>query len=212
GRVGRGVLRADQHDGGQSQHGELRQDVEAPHPGRLGCLLRSEQGGGVGVLQPEAARRVRELHAVEEGLGVHPAEGLVDEQVRIQRLGVGQRALGRERVVELARGLQDLLANTFGLSPAAIAELIEYAQTQREDSSDLFQFAREINAHFSREEKADVMEGIWRVIYADGTLDKYEDALARQLATLLRLDHKDVIDRKLKVLEEIKNQGLEDGG
>ncbi|MEJ2471130.1 MAG: TerB family tellurite resistance protein [Desulfuromonadales bacterium] len=111
-----------------------------------------------------------------------------------------------------AKVVQDLLANTFGLSPAAIAELIEYAQTQREDSSDLFQFAREINAHFSREEKADVMEGIWRVIYADGTLDKYEDALARQLATLLRLDHKDVIDRKLKVLEEIKNQGLEDGG
>ena len=49
------------------------------------------------------------------------------------------------------------------------------------------------------------MEGIWRVIYADGTLDKYEDALARQLATLLRLDHKDVIDRKLLVLEETRN-------
>lgn len=104
-----------------------------------------------------------------------------------------------------AKVVQDLLANTFGLSPTAIAELIEYAQTQREDSSDLFQFAREINAHFSREEKADVMEGIWRVIYADGTLDKYEDALARQLATLLRLDHKDVIDRKLKVLDEMRS-------
>ncbi len=104
-----------------------------------------------------------------------------------------------------AKVVQDLLANTFGLSPTAIAELIEYSQTQREDSSDLFQFAREINAHFSREEKADVMEGIWRVIYADGTLDKFEDALARQLATLLRLDHKDVIDRKLKVLDEMRS-------
>jgi uncharacterized tellurite resistance protein B-like protein len=51
------------------------------------------------------------------------------------------------------------------------------------------------------------MEGIWRVIYADGTLDKYEDALARQLATLLRLDHKDVIDRKLLVLDEVKAGG-----
>jgi hypothetical protein len=38
-------------------------------------------------------------------------------------------------------------------------------------------------------------------------LDKYEDALARQLATLLRLDHKDVIDRKVKVLDETRVSG-----
>jgi uncharacterized tellurite resistance protein B-like protein len=49
------------------------------------------------------------------------------------------------------------------------------------------------------------MEGVWRVIYADGTLDKFEDALARQLATLLRLDHQDVIERKMKVLNEVRS-------
>lgn len=104
-----------------------------------------------------------------------------------------------------AKVVHELLANTFGLSASAVTELIDFSKEHRENSTDLFQFAREINAHFSREEKADVMEGIWRVIYADGTLDKFEDALARQLANLLRLDHKDVIDRKLKVLDEVKN-------
>lgn len=110
-----------------------------------------------------------------------------------------------------AKIVHDLLADTFNLSAGAVAELVDYSRQHRENSTDLFQFAREINNHFSREEKADVMEGIWRVIYADGTLDKFEDALARQLATLLRLDHKDVIDRKLKVLDEIKDQEPENG-
>ena len=101
-----------------------------------------------------------------------------------------------------AKIVHELLAEKFGLSAAAVAELVDYSQEYRRESLDLFQFAREINAHFSREEKCDVMEGVWRLIYADGTLDKYEDALARQLATLLRLDHRDVIERKLKVLDE----------
>ena len=106
-----------------------------------------------------------------------------------------------------AKVVQDLLARKFDLSAAAVAELVDYSNQHREESPDLFQFAREINAHFSRAEKIDVMEGIWRVIYADGTLDKFEDALARQLATLLRLDHKDVIDRKLLVLNEVRGGG-----
>jgi uncharacterized tellurite resistance protein B-like protein len=101
-----------------------------------------------------------------------------------------------------ARVVDDLLAKKFQLQPALVAELVEYAQQQRRESLDLFQFAREINQHFSRDEKLDVMEGLWRIIYADGTLDKHEDALARQLARLLRLSDKDVIDRKVRVLDE----------
>jgi len=109
---------------------------------------------------------------------------------------------GRYQAIE-ARLVNDLLTKKFQMSSAEVAELIDHAEHLRANTHDLFQFAREINAHFTREEKLEVMEGIWRVIYADGTLDMYEDALARQLATLLRLDHKDVIDRKLKVLDEI---------
>ena len=136
-------------------------------------------------------------------------EGEVAEQSRFERVQVATCALlmevahsdGHYQSVE-ATIVHDLLAQKFNLSAAAVAELVDYSHQHREESLDLFQFAREINAHFSREEKLDVMEGVWRVIYADGTLDKHEDALARQLATLLRLDHKDVIDRKLMVLNE----------
>lgn len=108
---------------------------------------------------------------------------------------------GHYHAVE-ARVVHDLLADKFKMPAEMVAELVDYAHAERSESLDLFQFAREINAHFSREEKLDVMEGFWQVIYADGKIDKYEDALARQLAQLLRLSHKDVIDRKVKVLNE----------
>ena len=141
-------------------------------------------------------------------------EGEVAQESRFERVQVATCALlmevahsdGHYQSVE-AKVVHDLLAKKFNLSPAAVAELIDYSHQHREESLDLFQFAREINAHFSRDEKLDVMEGVWRVIYADGTLDKYEDALARQFATLLRLDHKDAISRKLKVLDEVKARG-----
>ncbi len=148
-------------------------------------------------------------------LNLLQGEGEVAEKSRFERVQVATCALlmevahsdGQYQSVE-ATVVHDLLAKKFDLSAAAVAELVDYSHQHREESLDLFQFAREINAHFSRAEKLDVMEGIWRVIYADGTLDKYEDALARQLAALLRLDHKDVIDRKLKVLDEVKKRGL----
>lgn len=141
-------------------------------------------------------------------------EADTDSGVRFERVQVAICTLlmevahsdGHFQPVE-AKIVQNLLAQKFNLSAAAVTELVDYSQQRREASPDLFQFAREINAHFSRAEKLDVMEGIWRVIYADGILDMYEDALARQLATLLRLDHKDVIDRKLKVLDEVKSRG-----
>ena len=143
-------------------------------------------------------------------LNLLQGEGEVAEESRFERVQVATCALlmevahsdGHYQSVE-ATVVHDLLAQKFNLSAAAVAELVDYSHQHREESLDLFQFAREVNAHFSREEKLDVMEGIWRVIYADGTLDKHEDALARQLANLLRLDHKDVIERKVMVLDEV---------
>ena len=100
------------------------------------------------------------------------------------------------------RLVHDLLAGMFELPADVIAELVDFARDHQQSSTDLFQFAREINAHFSIAEKRAIMEGVWRIIYADGLLDKFEDALARQLATLLRLSHREAIACKMKVLEE----------
>lgn len=98
--------------------------------------------------------------------------------------------------------IRDLLAHKFDLDDELIAELIDYARGQLDESAGLYQFAREINENFSIDEKYEVMEAVWRIIYADGVLDRYEDALARQITTLLRLDQRKSIDLKVKILDE----------
>lgn len=99
--------------------------------------------------------------------------------------------------------VHDLLAEKFNLSTEAIDELVAYSQQEREASVDLFRFVRVINEHFTIEEKHEVMEALWRIVYADGVLDKHEDALARQLSALLRISPKKSIELKVKVLDEL---------
>jgi uncharacterized tellurite resistance protein B-like protein len=102
--------------------------------------------------------------------------------------------------------IRDLLQQKFELSAEYAAELLEFAQQQRQESLDLFQFARQINADFSVEEKEEVMEVIWRIVYADGVLDQHEDYLVRKIATLLRLSHRQMIAAKVKILDEIRGR------
>lgn len=100
--------------------------------------------------------------------------------------------------------VRDLLEQKFSLDPESVSELIELAESARVDSADLYHFAREINSNFSLEEKLAVMESLWQLVYADGVLDRYEDALIGQIAGLLRLSHRQMIDAKLKVLAAVK--------
>ena len=90
----------------------------------------------------------------------------------------------------------------FSLSPEEAQELIETARARREESLDLWRFTNRINQALDREEKRKVLEEVWRVIYADGTLDAHEDYLVHKLANLLNLRHSELIEAKVKVLKE----------
>lgn len=46
------------------------------------------------------------------------------------------------------------------------------------------------------------MELLWRVAFADGRLDRYEEHLIRRIADLLHLPHRDFIRAKLRAQGE----------
>ena len=95
----------------------------------------------------------------------------------------------------------------FGLGEREAFDLIEESEAVRRDSHDLWQFARTVNESLSVGEKTELLEDFWRVIYADGRLQRHEDHLAHKLADLLRLNHKQFIAAKLKVLAESNSAG-----
>jgi uncharacterized tellurite resistance protein B-like protein len=97
----------------------------------------------------------------------------------------------KERIVSL-------LTSEYGLNNAEVEAIMESARAQMKKSVDLWQFTSVINKHFSQEEKGKVIEMIWNVVFADGKLDKYEDYLVHTLSDLLRLDHSQLIEAKLR--------------
>jgi len=93
-----------------------------------------------------------------------------------------------------------ILQDRYGLSPDNATELMAAADRELKESVDLWQFARLINENYTNEEKLEIIEMLWRIVFVDGKLDKHENYLMHKLEQLLRLSHKQLIDMKLKVL------------
>jgi len=93
-----------------------------------------------------------------------------------------------------------ILGNEYGLTDEEAAEFAATAEDELKQSLDLWKFTNLINENYSREEKLRVVELVWQVIYADGKLDQYEDYLVHKLATLLDIQHEELIAAKLRVL------------
>lgn len=107
---------------------------------------------------------------------------------------------------EMEHVVQTLRAR-FNLSPQYTEELIELAHTARSNAMDLWQFTRQVNQHFSTEEKVAILEDVWRIIHADGQLEKHEDHLAHKMANLLHLSHRQLIDAKIKARQQFQQGG-----
>ena len=93
-----------------------------------------------------------------------------------------------------------ILKDKYGLSADDADELISVAEQELEGSIDYWQFARLINDNYSTEEKLDIIEMLWRIVFVDEKMDKYENHLMHKLAELLRLSHQQLIEAKIKVL------------
>jgi len=93
-----------------------------------------------------------------------------------------------------------ILKERYGLSPQHADALIAEAERELEKSVDLWQFSSLINKNYSNEEKIEIIETLWRIVYVDGKMDRYEHYLMNKLQNLLRLSHDQLIAAKLKVL------------
>jgi uncharacterized tellurite resistance protein B-like protein len=100
-----------------------------------------------------------------------------------------------------------ILKEKYGLSRENADALIAEAEKQLEESVDLWQFARLINENYSNEEKREIIETLWQIVYVDGKMDQYEHYLMNKLKNLLRVSHDQLIDAKLKVKHSSLQQG-----
>lgn len=78
--------------------------------------------------------------------------------------------------------------------------LLAWAEEHSTDATSLYPFTSLINKSLSPEEKTLLLTNLWRVAYADGRIDKYEEHYLRKTADLLHLPHSMYIAAKLKAM------------
>ena len=91
------------------------------------------------------------------------------------------------------------LEAAFGdLSPEEVRDLLARAEERADDAISLYEFTQHVNRQLDHDQKAHVVELLWRVAYADGDLDKYEEHLVRRIADLIHVPHSVFIRMKHK--------------
>lgn len=103
--------------------------------------------------------------------------------------------------------IETLLRTRFGLSQEESEALIETAHGRIAESSQLFGFTRVVNQGFSAEERIELMEMLWQVVYADGRLDDYEANLMRRLAGLVHVSDRDSGEARKRALARLGQSG-----
>jgi uncharacterized tellurite resistance protein B-like protein len=100
----------------------------------------------------------------------------------------------------------DILKKKYDLPAENAKALIDSADKALADSVDLWHFARFINENYSNDEKLEMIEILWQIVYMDGKMDEHEQYLMNKLSDRLRLTHPQLIEGKLKVLRLSKSE------
>jgi uncharacterized tellurite resistance protein B-like protein len=101
----------------------------------------------------------------------------------------------KERIIEI-------IQSVYKLTDKEIDQLMDLARKELDNRIDLWGFTNLINQNYSAQQKKEVIETIWEVVYADGRLSAHEDYLVHKLYKMLGLTHKQLIEAKMKALEK----------
>ncbi len=105
--------------------------------------------------------------------------------------------------VEL-NAIRSLLTARFALSAADCEELLEEARQAAREATQLYQFVRAVNVAMPPEQRVEIIEMLWEVVYADGVLNDYEASLVRRVAGLLYVPDQDSGAARKRVLDRME--------
>ena len=100
------------------------------------------------------------------------------------------------REVEQASILRTL-QSLFEFSEEELENLVAMAEEAIEAANDLHQFTRLVNEHYDYAARKKLVTYLWRVAYADGRIDKFEEHIIRRISGLLHLDNVDFVQAKV---------------
>ena len=97
---------------------------------------------------------------------------------------------------EEIRTIIKVLEAELKLRHSDVQNLLAKAKAETAGATDLFPYTHLLNQRLDHDQKCAILTSMWRVAFADGNIDKYEELLIRRAHDLLRLDHADFIAAK----------------
>lgn len=94
------------------------------------------------------------------------------------------------------------LRETYALSEREISRLIEQATREGDHQVSFYPHVAVVNEICSPEQKASIVEQLWRVAYSDGRLDKYEEHYLRKLCDLIHVPHRVFLQARHRVEDQ----------
>ncbi|WP_395339670.1 TerB family tellurite resistance protein [Ningiella sp. W23] len=104
-----------------------------------------------------------------------------------------------EQTAEETEKVKHLLRESFDLSDAQLNELMIASEQNSAETTSVYPFTTLIKEEYEYEQRVALITLMWKVAYADGSLDHHEDDVIRRVADLLYVRHSDFIQAKLAV-------------
>jgi uncharacterized tellurite resistance protein B-like protein len=98
----------------------------------------------------------------------------------------------------------DVVSGRFGLTREEAETLMAAAEEQVHAATQILPFTRMIKDHFSHEERVEMVEMLWQVVYADGVLHDHEAALMRQISGLIYVSDQERGAARKRVLAKLE--------
>lgn len=92
---------------------------------------------------------------------------------------------------EESSAITELLATEFGISDKAIEELMSFVDEET-GIKRLEEFTNLVNEYYSLEAKEILIENLWRVAFADGRLDQFEEQYISRVAFMIDIPQRHV--------------------
>ncbi|HIF9211489.1 TPA: TerB family tellurite resistance protein [Photobacterium damselae] len=89
-----------------------------------------------------------------------------------------------------------LLTKLLEVDEQQAQHLLNEGELRSENAVSLYEFTNKLRA-LEQEARYELVEAMWQVAYADGIIDPMEEAVIRQVAELIYLDHSEFIRAKL---------------
>tara|TARA_B100000242_G_C43034408_1_gene482161 strand:+ start:1298 stop:1735 length:438 start_codon:yes stop_codon:yes gene_type:complete len=80
-------------------------------------------------------------------------------------------------------------------------EILKIIEIYSNDSVSFYEFVEDINKNYTKDDKLSLLNFMWKIAYADGTLEVNEEKIIRRLADLIKIKDLEV----LKLKDDAKN-------